>query len=179
MSEEWYVLQVYSGREKKVKKSIEENALKAGLNNQVMEVYVPVENVVEVKSGQKVVTEKILWPGYVLVKMDLTDDVWHFIKDENNVLGFLGGGAPAPLSEKEVEELVKGLSTDQGEVVHKYNIDCGDVVKITDGVFVNLTGTVYEIFQDKGKVSVLVSIFGRDTKVDDLEMWQVEKITND
>jgi transcription termination/antitermination protein NusG len=179
MTEKWYVLQVYSGREKKVQKSIVENALKAQLNERIQEVYVPVENVAEVKSGEKVVREKILWPGYVLVKMDLTDDVWHFIKDENNVLGFLGGGAPAPLSDKEVDELIRNLSADDGEVVHKYNIDNGDVVKITDGVFVNLTGTVYEIFQDKGKVSVLVSIFGRDTKVEDLEMWQIEKITND
>jgi transcriptional antiterminator NusG len=111
--------------------------------------------------------------------MDLTDEVWHFIKKQNEVLDFLGGGAPAPLSEKEVEELVKNLRTEEGGVVHKYNIDCGDVVKITDGVFINLTGTVNEIFQDKGKLSVLVSIFGRDTRVDDLEMWQVEKITND
>jgi len=179
MSEKWYVLQVYSGREKKVKKSIDENIQKAGLQNDILEVYVPVENVVEVKNGQKVVREKILWAGYVLLKMNLTDEVWHFIKSENNVLGFLGGGAPSPLSDKEVEELVKNLTAEEGEVVHKYNIDCGDVVKITDGVFVNLTGTVYEIFQDKGKLSVLVSIFGRDTKVDDLEMWQVEKITND
>ncbi|MCH9621560.1 MAG: Transcription termination/antitermination protein NusG [Chlamydiia bacterium] len=179
MSEKWYVLQVYSGREKKVKKSIDENVLKANLKSDIEEVYVPVENIVEVKAGQKVIKEKILWPGYVLVKMNLTDDVWHFIKDENNVLGFLGGGAPAPLSDREVDELVRNLSGDDGEIVHKYNIDCGDVVKITDGVFVNLTGTVSEIFQDKGKLSVLVSIFGRDTKVDDLEMWQVEKITND
>jgi transcriptional antiterminator NusG len=179
MAENWYVLQVFSGREKKVKRSIEENAVKTGMNSSVLEVYIPVENVVEVKNGNKVVREKILWPGYVLVKMDLTDEVWHFIKKQNEVLDFLGGGAPAPLSEKEVEELVKNLRTEEGGVVHKYNIDCGDVVKITDGVFINLTGTVNEIFQDKGKLSVLVSIFGRDTRVDDLEMWQVEKITND
>ena len=179
MSENWYVLQVFSGQEKKVQRSIVENAEKTGLKSHVSEVYIPTENVVEVKSGQKVVREKILWPGYVLVKMELSDDVWHFIKSENGVLDFLGGGAPSPLSDKEVDELVKNLTAEEGEVVHKYNIDCGDVVKITEGVFVNLTGTVSEIFQDKGKLSVLVSIFGRDTKVDDLEMWQVEKITND
>lgn len=179
MAENWYVLQVFSGQEKKVKKSIEENAIKKNLNNFVLEVFIPTENVAEVKSGQKVIKEKILWPGYVLVKMDLTDDVWHFIKTQNGVLDFLGGGTPAPLTDKEVEELIKDLTGGDGEVVHKYNIDCGDVVKITEGVFVNLTGTVSEIFQDKGKLSVLVSIFGRDTRVDDLEMWQVEKITND
>lgn len=173
------MLQVFSGQEKKVQRSILENAEKSGFKNQIHEVYIPVENVVEVKSGQKVVKEKVLWPGYVLVKMDITDEIWHFIKEENGVLDFLGGGTPSPLSEKEVEELVRNLTAEEGEVVHKYNIDCGDVVKITEGVFVNLTGTVSEIFQDKGKLSVLVSIFGRDTKVDDLEMWQVEKITND
>jgi len=179
MSENWYVLQVFSGREKKVKKSIQENAVKNGLKDHIKEVYIPVENIVEVKNGKKVVKEKILWPGYVLIKMDVTDEVWHMIKRENGVLDFLGGGVPTPLSDKEVEDLVKNLTAEEGDVVQKYNIDCGDVVKITEGVFINLTGTVSEIFQDKGKLSVLVSIFGRDTKVDDLEVWQVEKITND
>jgi transcriptional antiterminator NusG len=179
MAENWYVLQVFSGQEKKVKKSIEENSEKMGLKSHIFEVYIPSEKVVEVKSGQKVIREKILWPGYVLVKMDLTDDVWHFIKKENGVLDFLGGGAPAPLSDSEVDSLIKDLSGGAGDAVHKYNIDCGDIVKITEGVFINLTGTVSEIFQDKGKLSVLVSIFGRDTRVDDLEIWQVEKITND
>jgi transcriptional antiterminator NusG len=179
MSENWYVLQVFSGREKKVKKSIQENAVKNGLKDHIKEVYIPVENIVEVKNGKKVIKEKILWPGYVLIKMDVTDEVWHMIKRENGVLDFLGGGVPTPLSDKEVEDLVKNLTAEEGDVVQKYNIDCGDVVKITEGVFINLTGTVSEIFQDKGKLSVLVSIFGRDTKVDDLEVWQVEKITND
>lgn len=179
MTDNWYVLQVFSGKEKKTKKSIEENAIKSKINSCVHEVLVPVENVVEVKNGKKTIREKVLWPGYILVKMELTDEVWHFLKEENGVIDFLGGGAPAPLSEREVKELIDDLTSEEGEVVHKYNIDCGDIVKITDGVFVNLTGTVSEIFQDKGKLSVLVSIFGRDTKVDDLEMWQVEKITND
>lgn len=179
MSENWYVLQVFSGKEKKTKKSIEENSVKNKLNSLIQEVFIPVENVAEVKNGKKLIREKVLWPGYILVKMDLTDEVWHFIKNENGVIDFLGGGSPAPLTEREVAELIENLTSDEGEVVHKYNIDCGDVVKITDGVFVNLTGTVSEIFQDKGKLSVLVSIFGRDTKVDDLEMWQVEKVTSD
>ena len=179
MSENWYVLQVFSGRDKKVKKSIQENALKKGLKPHIHEVYIPVENIVEVKNGKKVVKEKILWPGYVLLKMDLSDEVWHLIKEVNEVLDFLGGGVPTPLSEKEVEDLVRNLTAVEGDVIQKYNIDCGDLVKITEGVFINLTGTVSEIFQDKGKLSVLVSIFGRDTKVDDLEVWQVEKITND
>jgi transcriptional antiterminator NusG len=179
MAENWYVLQVFSGQEKKVKKSIEENSVKMGLKSHISEVYIPSEKVVEVKSGQKVIREKTLWPGYVLVKMDLTDEVWHFIKKENGVLDFLGGGSPAPLTDVEVENLIKDLSGAEGKAVHKYNIDCGDIVKITEGVFINLTGTVSEIFQDKGKLSVLVSIFGRDTRVDDLEIWQVEKITND
>lgn len=175
----WYVVQVVSGQEKKAKTAIEENRVKKGMEDLVIEVLVPTENVAEVKAGQQVVSEKKLWPGYLLVKANLTDDAWMFVRNTPGVLGFLGGDKPTPLSQKEVDEILVDLQEKKKSVVHKHNISAGDVVKIVDGVFVNFTGTVLEVFHDKGRVSVLVSIFGRDTRVDDLEFWQVELVPVD
>ncbi len=177
--QKWYVVQVLSGHEKKVQKAIKENQNSSGVAELIGEVIIPVENVAEVKQGEQKIREKLLWPGYLLVKINLNDNAWHYIKETNGVIGFLGGGKPNSLSDKEVEEILNDLHKKKEEVVHKYDMDTGDKVKITDGVFVNFTGTVTEIFQDKGRLSVLVSIFGRDTRVDDLEFWQVEKISND
>ena len=175
----WFVVQVMSGSEKKVKKTMEENFDSSGMRDVVQEVLIPVENVAEVKQGEQKIREKVLWPGYILVKMDLSEESWQFIKNTNGVIDFLGGGQPSPLTDKEVDAILSELVTKKGEVVHKYNIQVGDVVKIVDGVFINFTGTVTEIFQDKGRLSVLVSIFGRDTRVNDLEVWQIEKVVND
>lgn len=175
----WYVIQAMSGHEKKVKKAIEENREAQGTLDLIEEVIVPTENVVEVKKGQQRVSEKRLWPGYILVKMNLTDESWQYIKNTNGVIGFLGGGKPNPLTDKEVEEILKELKDKKKEVVHKHNIEVGDRVKIIDGVFVNFTGHVIEVYHDKGRLSVMVSIFGRDTRVDDLEFWQVEELPAD
>ncbi|MCH9630397.1 MAG: Transcription termination/antitermination protein NusG [Chlamydiia bacterium] len=168
-----------SGHEKKVKKAIEENREAQGMLDLVEEVIVPTENVVEVKKGQQKISEKRLWPGYILVKMNLSDDSWQYIKNTNGVIGFLGGGKPNALTDREVEEILKELKDKKEEVVHKHNIEIGDKVKITDGVFVNFTGSVIEVYHDKGRLSVMVSIFGRDTRVDDLEFWQVEELPAD
>lgn len=175
----WYVVQVISGQEKKVKTALEENRIKKNMEDLIGEVLVPTENVAEVKAGQQVVSEKKLWPGYILVHMNLTDDAWMFVRNTSGVLGFLGGDKPTPLSQREVDEILSELQEKKKSVVHKHNISTGDVVKIVDGVFVNFTGTVTEVFHDKGRVSVLVSIFGRDTRVDDLEFWQVELLPVD
>jgi transcriptional antiterminator NusG len=140
------------------------------------EVLVPTENVAEVKRGQQRVSEKKLWPGYILLKMNLTDDSWMYVKNTNGVLDFLGGEKPSPLSQKEVDEILRELEEKKKGVVQKHNITSGDKVKITDGVFVNFIGTVNEVFHDKGRLSVMVSIFGRETRVDDLEFWQVESV---
>ena len=172
----WYVIQVVSGLEKKVKKSIEENRDSKGMSEVVEEVLVPTENVSEVKKGQQKISEKKLWPGYILVKMTLTDDSWMYIKNTNGVLEFLGGGKPTPLAQREVDEILQELEEKKKGVVQKHNITIGDKVKITDGVFVNFIGTVIEVFHDKGRLSVMVSIFGRETRVDDLEFWQVEQV---
>lgn len=171
----WYVVQVISGQEKKVKKAIEENRDSKGMAELVDSVLVPTENVAEVVKGQHKVSEKKIWPGYILVKMNLTDDSWMYVKDTNGVLGFLGGEKPMPLAQHEVDEILMDLEEKKKGVVQKHNIQPGDKVKITDGVFVNFIGVVTEVFHDKGRLSVMVSIFGRDTRVDDLEFWQVEQ----
>lgn len=175
----WYVVQVVSSQEKKVKKTLEENRDAQGMTGLIDEILVPTENVAEVKRGLQKVVEKRLWPGYILVKMNLTDDSWMYIKNTNGVLDFLGGEKPAPLTDKEVQEILSELEQKKVDVVQKHNIQIGDKVKITDGVFVNFTGSVVEVFHDKGRVSVLVSIFGRETRVDDLEFWQIEQLPSD
>ena len=170
----WYVIQAVSGQEKKVKRSLEENRETKGMMELVEEVLVPSENVAEVKRGQQKVTEKRMWPGYIMIKMTLTDDSWMYVKNTNGVLGFLGGDPPTALSENEIGEILNELAGKKGDIVQKYKINVGDQVKITDGVFVNFIGDVIEVFHEKGRLSVMVSIFGRDTRVDDLEFWQVE-----
>jgi len=175
MEGQWFVIQVMSGQEKKVKKNLEENRASTGMTDMILEVVVPTENVAEVKRGEQKISEKRLWPGYALVKMKLTDDSWMYVKETNGVIDFLGGGKPVPLSEAEVAEILNDLQARKGEVAYKNKIQVGDNVKITDGVFVNFMGTVEEVNHEKGKLSVMVSIFGRDTRVDDLEFWQVEE----
>lgn len=142
----------------------------------IEEILVPTENVAEVKRGEQKVSEKRLWPGYILVKMNLTDDSWMYIKDTNGVIDFLGGEKPLPLPQVEIDGILAELEEKKKGVVQKHNIQSGDKVKITDGVFVNFIGTVQEVFHDKGRLSVMVSIFGRETRVDDLEFWQVEQV---
>jgi len=175
----WYVVQVVSGQEKRVKKAIEENRQSKGMDELVDSVLVPIENVAEVKRGQQRVSEKKLWPGYILVNMNLTDDSWMYVRNSNGVLGFLGGEKPTPLAQGEVDEILRDLEEKKKGVVQKHNIMSGDKVKIIDGVFVNFIGSVQEVFHDKGRLSVLVSIFGRETRVDDLEFWQVEQVASE
>ncbi|MGR3973192.1 MAG: transcription termination/antitermination protein NusG [Candidatus Rhabdochlamydia sp.] len=174
--QKWYVVQVISSHEKRVKKAIEENRDSQGMTETISDILVPTENVAEVKKGQQRISEKRLWPGYILVQMELTDDSWMYIKNTNGVIDFLGGGKPTPLPQAEVDSIFSELEEKSQGVVLKHNIQSGDRVRIVDGVFVNFTGIVQEVFQDKGRLSVLVSIFGRDTRVDDLEFTQVEQV---
>lgn len=175
----WYVVQVLSTHEKKVKKAIEEHLDLKGMRGYIEEILYPTENVSEVKKGQQHVVEKRLWPGYLLIKMELNDDSWQYVKNTNGVISFLGGDKPTPLSDKEVHEILRDLEDKKQKVTQKHKFMPGDRVKITDGVFVNFIGTVTEVFHEKGRLSVLVSIFGRDTRVDDLEFAQVEEITEE
>jgi transcriptional antiterminator NusG len=175
----WYVIQVVSGLEKRVKKTIEENSEAKGMSELIESILVPTENVAEVKRGEQRISEKKLWPGYILVKMNLTDDSWMYVRNTNGVLGFLGGEHPTPLAQHEVDEILKDLEEKKKGVVQKHNIAIGDKVKITDGVFINFIGTVTDVFHEKGRLSVMVSIFGRETRVDDLEFWQVELVPSE
>lgn len=175
----WYVVQVLSTHEKKVKKALEEHLELKGMTDYISEILLPTENVSEVKRGQQHIVEKRLWPGYLLVKMNLTDDSWQYIKGTNGVIDFLGGDKPTPLTDGEVNDILRDLEDKKQKVTQKHKFEVGDRVKITDGVFVNFIGTVIEVFHDKGRLSAMVSIFGRDTRVDDLEFAQVEEISDD
>lgn len=174
--QKWYVVQVFSSQEKKVKKALEDFREQKGLKDFIEEILLPTENVSEVKNGQQIVVEKRLWPGYLLVKMNFNDDTWEFVKNTPGVVDFLGGEKPTALTDKEVQEILSDLEDKKQKVTQKHKFQVGDNVKITDGVFVNFTGTVSEVFHDKGRLSVVVSIFGRDTRVDDLEFSQVEEV---
>lgn len=175
----WYVVQVFSSQEKKAKKALEEHLDLKGMRDFIEQILLPTENVSEVKRGQQHIVEKRLWPGYLLIKMNLTDDSWQYVKGTNGVIDFLGGDKPVPLTDAEVNEILRDLEDKKQKVTQKHKFEVGDRVKITDGVFVNFTGTVTDVFHDKGRLSVLVSIFGRDTRVDDLEFTQVEEITEE
>ncbi|MFQ5486267.1 MAG: transcription termination/antitermination protein NusG [Desulfobacterales bacterium] len=171
----WYVVHTLSAHEKKVKKALEDQIDLMGLADLIEEVLLPVENVSEVKKGQQKIVEKRMWPGYLLVKMTLTDEAWSFIKDTPGVIDFLGGEKPTPLTEHEVAEILRDIEEKKQKVIQKHQFEVGDNVKIIDGVFVNFIGTVTDVHHDKGKLSVSVSIFGRDTQVDDLDFTQIEE----
>lgn len=175
----WYVVQVLSTHEKKAKKALEEHLEIKGMADYIEEILLPTENVSEVKKGQQHIVEKRLWPGYLIIKMRLTDDSWQYVKNTNGIIDFLGGDKPVPLTDQEVHDILRDLEDKKQKVTQKHKFDVGDRVKITDGVFVNFIGTVIEVFHDKGRLSVMVSIFGRDTRVDDLEFIQVEEIADD
>jgi transcription termination/antitermination protein NusG len=175
----WYVVQVLSSNEKKVKKTLEESLALKGMNDLISEILIPTEHISEVKRGQQRISEKRMWPGYILVKMEFTEESWAYVKDVPGVIDFLGGDHPTPLSDREVEDILRELEERKKGVVQKHKVEVGDRVKITDGVFVNFIGTVTEVNHEKGRLSAMVSIFGRDTRVDDLEFWQVEQLTSD
>jgi len=172
---QWYVIQVLSGKEKKIKKSIEEKKVSQGMEDSIKEILIPTERVSEVKMGEQKITEKRIWPGYLLVNMILNDESFIFLKDIDGVIEFLGGNNPTPLKETEMKDILKYLEEKKEAIVHKHEVAVGDTVKIIDGVFINFVGNVIEVNYEKGRLSVMVSIFGRDTRVDDLEFWQVEE----
>ncbi|WP_213318205.1 transcription termination/antitermination protein NusG [Chlamydiifrater volucris] len=172
----WYVVQVFTAQEKKVKKALEDFKESSGMSEFIEDIVLPIENVMEVKKGEHRVVEKLIWPGYLLIKMHLTDESWLYIKGTNGVIEFLGGTTPVALSEEEVGNILNDLEEKKSGVVQKHKFEVGSRVKINDGVFVNFVGVVSEVFEDKGRLSVMVSIFGRETRVDDLEFWQVEEV---
>jgi transcriptional antiterminator NusG len=176
MAKRWYVLHVFSGSEKKVAQSIREQSITHGLEDQIEDVMVPTENVVEVKRGVRVEGERKFFPGYILVKLELSDEAWQMVTSQPRVTGFLGGkGRPIPITDREAERLIRQMSEGVERPRTTISFDVGEQVRVADGPFASFNGYVEEADDDKARLKVAVSIFGRSTPVE-LEYSQVEKI---
>ena len=172
----WYVLHAYSGYEKKVADSIIEQAGKLGISDQIEEVSVPTQNITEVKRGVRVNLERKIFPGYILIKMHLNEDTWHIIKTTPKLSGFLGTkGKPIPISNSEAKRITQQVIDGVEKSIPKVMYDIGEQVKVIDGPFASFNGEIEQIDEEKSRLRVAVSIFGRSTPVD-LEYSQVEKV---
>ncbi|HWT82590.1 MAG TPA: transcription termination/antitermination protein NusG [Candidatus Methylomirabilis sp.] len=172
----WYVIHTYSGFENKVKQSIEQRVAALGMGQAVSQVMIPTETVVELKKGKRREASRKFFPGYVLVRMDMSDDLWYLIKNTPKVTGFVGPGVrPTPIPEDQVKAIIQQVVTGAERPKHKVLFTRGESVRVVDGPFSNFTGVVEEVKPDKGRLKVMVSIFGRPTPVD-LEFLQVERM---
>ena len=176
MAKRWYVVHAYSGFEKNVHKALLDRIERAGMQEQFGQILVPVEEVVEMKAGQKSISERKFFPGYVLVEMEMTDESWHLVKNTPKVTGFVGGSAhkTTPISEREVQAILQQIQEGVEKPKPKVLFEPGESVRVKDGPFTDFHGTVEEVNYDKSKLRVSVSIFGRATPVE-LEFGQVEK----
>jgi transcriptional antiterminator NusG len=176
MTSRWYVIHVYSGFEKKVATAIREQAEQKSLAERFEEILVPTEEVVEVKRGAKVSSERKFFPGYVLIKMDLDDETWHLVKNTAKVTGFLGGrGRPSPISDAEAARIMRQVQEGIERPKPSITFEIGEQVRVADGPFTSFNGVVEEVDEEKSRIKVAVSIFGRATPVE-LEYSQVEKV---
>jgi transcriptional antiterminator NusG len=177
MTKRWYVVHAYSGMEKSVGRALQERVERAGMQDKFGKILVPTEEVVEMKNGQRTITERRFFPGYVLVEMDMNDDTWHLVKSTAKVTGFVGGTAnkPAPISEKEVEKIMQQMQEGVEKPKPKVLFEVGEMVRVKEGPFTDFNGNVEEVNYEKSRVRVSVTIFGRATPVE-LEFGQVEKL---
>ncbi|MCK8787547.1 transcription termination/antitermination protein NusG [Roseomonas sp. NAR14] len=173
----WYVVHVYSGFEKKIAQQIKEQAAQKGLADRFGDILVPSEEVTEVRRGQKINSERKFFPGYVLVKMAMSDEAWHLVKDTPKVTGFLGArNKPSPITEAEAQRIVKQVQEGVDKPKRPAVVyEVGEQVRVADGPFTSFNGVVEEVDEERGRVKVSVSIFGRSTPVE-LEYAQVEKV---
>ena len=176
MTGRWYVLHVYSGFENKVAQSIREQAAQKGLADRFEEILVPTEEVVRVRRGAKVNADRKFFPGYVLVRMEMTDETWHLVKDTPKVSGFLGaGGRPSPIPDAEAQRILRQVQEGGERPRPSITFDVGEQVRVSDGPFTSFNGMVEEVDEDRARLKIAVSIFGRPTPVE-LEYGQVEKL---
>jgi transcription termination/antitermination protein NusG len=176
MSKRWYVVHAYSGFEKSVQRALEERIARQGMQEVFGRILVPVEEVVELKLGQKSISERKFFPGYVLVEMEMNDESWHLVKSTPKVTGFVGGSGnkPTPISEKEVEKIMQQIQDGVEKPRPKVLFEPGEIVRVKDGPFTDFHGSVENVNYEKNRLRVSVTIFGRATPVE-LEFGQVEK----
>ena len=172
----WYIIHAYSGFERKVKESLESRVQAFGLQSRIGKVLIPTESVTEVRGGKKYTSERMFYPGYVLVEMDMDDHVWHVVKSTPRVTGFVGTGQqPTPLSDEEVNHIVYKVADSREKPKLKVKFEKGETVRIGEGPFATFTGVVDDVNEDRETLKVMVTIFGRSTPVE-LEFGQVEKV---
>lgn len=170
----WYVLHTYSGYEDAVAKALKQRVESLGMEDKIFDVLVPKEKKIKIKNGKRKVIEEKIYPGYVLVEMVVTDDSWYVVRNTPNVTGFVGAGTtPVPVSKEEIDGLKKRIGDEEPQF--KIEVRAGDLVKITDGPFKDFDGKISDIDEERGKVKVLVNMFGRDTPVE-LDSLQIKKI---
>ena len=177
MTKRWYVVHAFSGMEKSVSRAIQERIDRAGMQEQFGQILVPTEEVIEVRGGQKAISERRFFPGYVLVEMEMNEQTWHLVKNTNKVTGFVGGTAskPTPISQAEVDKIMAQMQEGVEKPRPKVLFEVGEVIRVKEGPFTDFNGNVEEVNYDKNRLRVSVTIFGRSTPVE-LEFGQVEKL---
>ncbi|AEG58582.1 transcription termination/antitermination protein NusG [Desulforamulus ruminis] len=174
MSKQWYVVHTYSGYENKVKANLERRIESMNMEDKIFRILVPMEDEVEIKNGKKKISKKKVFPGYVLVEMIMTDDSWYVVRNTPGVTGFVGSGSkPIPLNDEESKAIIRQMGMEEQKTKVDFNL--GENVQVSDGPFENFVGVIEEIYPEKGKVKVMVSMFGRETPIE-LDFTQIKKL---